>query len=73
MRRRDFGLAVLATPALTRGAAAEATHIRIVKQYGLPYLPLMVMEHEKLVERHAARLGLSSLTVQWPTLGDQAR
>jgi NitT/TauT family transport system substrate-binding protein len=27
-----------------------------------------VIEHEKLVERHAARLGLPSLEVAWPTL-----
>jgi NitT/TauT family transport system substrate-binding protein len=29
----------------------------------------MVMEHERLVEKHAARLGQASLTVEWPTLG----
>jgi NitT/TauT family transport system substrate-binding protein len=69
MRRRAFGMGALALPALARGARAEASGVRIVKQYGLPYLPLMVMEHERLVERHAAALGLPSLTVAWPTLG----
>jgi NitT/TauT family transport system substrate-binding protein len=69
MDRRAFGMGVLALPALVRGAAAEASGVRIVKQYGLPYLPLMVMEHERLVEKHAAALGLGSLTVEWPTLG----
>jgi NitT/TauT family transport system substrate-binding protein len=69
MRRRDFGAGLLALPALARGARAEASEVRIVKQYGLPYLPLMVMEHEKLVEKHAARSGLPSLAVAWPTLG----
>jgi NitT/TauT family transport system substrate-binding protein len=69
MRRRAFAMGVLGLPALVRGAAAEASGVRIVKQYGLPYLPLMVMEHERLVEKHAAALGLPSLTVEWPTLG----
>jgi NitT/TauT family transport system substrate-binding protein len=69
MRRRELGIGLLALPALGRGARAEASGVRIVKQYGLPYLPLMVMEHEKLVEKHAAKLGLPSLAVSWPTLG----
>jgi NitT/TauT family transport system substrate-binding protein len=69
MRRRDLGIGLLALPALGRLARAEASAVRIVKQYGLPYLPLMVMEHERLVEKHAAKLGLASLEVSWPTLG----
>jgi NitT/TauT family transport system substrate-binding protein len=69
MRRRDLGLGLLALPALGRGVRAEASGVRIVRQYGLPYLPLMVMEHQKLVEKHAAKQGLSGLTVSWPTLG----
>lgn len=76
MRRRDLGLALaglpmlLGAPALLRSAAAaEATSIRIAKQYGLPYLPLMVMEHEQLAEKHAARQGLAALEVAWVTLG----
>jgi len=74
MRRRDLGLSLLALPALAlpslgRGAQAEASGVRIVKQYGLPHVPLMVMEHQKLVEKHAARLGLPNITTQWPTLG----
>src|ERR1700761_5635721 len=69
MRRRELGIGLLALPALVRAARAEASGVRIVKQYGLPYLPLMVMEHEKLVEKHAAKMGLPSVTVDWPTLG----
>ena len=69
MRRRDPGIGLLVLPALGRGARAAASGVRIVKQYGLPYLPLMVMEHERLVEKHAAKLGLRSLEVAWPTLG----
>lgn len=69
MRRRDFGLSLLATPFISRMARAEASGIRIVKQYGLPHVPLMVMEHEHLVEKHAAKMGISGLEIAWPTLG----
>jgi NitT/TauT family transport system substrate-binding protein len=69
MRRRDLGFGLLALPALGRGARSEASGVRIVRQIGLPHLPLMVMEHEKLVEKHAARLGLPSLVTSWATLG----
>jgi len=54
---------------LGRAAQAEASMVRIAKQYGLPYLPIMVMEHEHLVEKHAARLGLPGLKPEWTTLG----
>jgi NitT/TauT family transport system substrate-binding protein len=69
MRRRDLGTGLLALPFLGRGARAEAYGVRIVKQYGLPHVPLMVMEHERLVEKHAARLGLPNVQTSWPTLG----
>jgi NitT/TauT family transport system substrate-binding protein len=50
-------------------AAAETNQIRASKQYGLSYLPLMIMEDQKLVEKHAAALGLKDITVSWVTLG----
>jgi len=49
MRRRDLGLGLLAMPALGRGARAEAASVRIVLQYGLPHMPLMVMEQPLLL------------------------
>jgi NitT/TauT family transport system substrate-binding protein len=76
MRRRDFcrSLAatpfVLAAPAIRRSALAqEAASITLVKQHGLPYLPLMVMEELRLVESHGARQGLPSLKPRYSTLG----
>ena len=46
--------AVLAMPALLRSAFAdEVSSIVLVSQHGLPYLPLMVMDAHKLVEKHA--------------------
>jgi NitT/TauT family transport system substrate-binding protein len=70
LRRREFCLGLLATPALVRSASAqEAPLIRIVKQQGLGYLPQMVMEREKLVEKHAERAGLKDLKIEWQALG----
>jgi NitT/TauT family transport system substrate-binding protein len=63
-------LAALAALAVTAGAGrAETDHIRASKQYGLSYLPLMIMEDQKLVEKHAAAAGLKDVQVSWVTLG----
>ncbi len=51
---------------------AEVGEVSIAGQYGLPYLPFMVMEHEKLVEKHAKTLGMPALRVKWITLGGPA-
>src|SRR4051812_50083286 len=70
MRRRDFCLGALATPMLARSAFAdEVSSITLIAQHGLPYLPLMVMEAQQLVEKHAAKLGLPSLKTDYRTLG----
>lgn len=70
MRRRDVCLGLLAMPALALSAfAQEVASITLIKQHGLPYLPLMLMEEEKLVEKHAARLGVASLKTDYRTLG----
>jgi NitT/TauT family transport system substrate-binding protein len=42
--------------------------VRISKGYGLLYLPLLVMEKARLFERHAARQGLGSVSVEWVLL-----
>lgn len=70
MRRREFCLGLVAMPALARASfAQEASSITLIKQHGLPYLPLMLMEEHRLVEKHAARLGLASVKTDYRTLG----
>ena len=70
MRRREFCLGLVAMPALARSALAqEVSTITLIKQHGLPYLPMMVMEEQRLVEKHAARLGLPNLKTDYRTLG----
>lgn len=50
-------------------ARAEVSEITVSKEYGIGYLPYMVMEHEKLVEKHAKAAGLGDLKVTWHTFG----
>ena len=47
-------------------AHAETTEVRISKGYGMHYLPLYVMEGERLLEKHAAAAGLGDIKVSWP-------
>src|SRR5450759_3961072 len=69
VNRREFVTGLVALPALVRPAAAEVSSIKLGKQYGLPFLPQMVMEEQKLIEQHAQRLGVNGLTVGWQTMG----
>jgi len=62
--------AAIAAPMLMRSAfAEEASSIVMVSQHGLPYLPLMVMDTLKLVEKHAGKLGIGSLKPDYKILG----
>jgi NitT/TauT family transport system substrate-binding protein len=60
-------LAALANP-----AAAEVGEIKIGKQYGLPYIQFVIMEDQKLIEKHARLQGLGDIKVEWATLGGPA-
>jgi NitT/TauT family transport system substrate-binding protein len=46
-------------------ARAEVSEITVAQQYGVSFIPLMLMEKEGLVEKHAAQAGLSGLKVNW--------
>jgi NitT/TauT family transport system substrate-binding protein len=52
--------------ALPPVALAELAEIKIAKQYGIGYLPLMLMEDGKLIEKHAKVAGVD-VTVTWAT------
>lgn len=46
-------------------ASAEAPEIRLAQQFSIGYLQLNVMEHEKLIEKHAKALGIPEVKVSW--------
>ena len=61
----SFGLAL----GLAAGPArAEVSELKISKQPGLLFAPMILMEHDKLVEKHAAAAGVPDLKAAWLTL-----
>jgi NitT/TauT family transport system substrate-binding protein len=55
---------------VSSAAMADVSEIRAAQQYGLSYLPLMMMEDGKLVEKEAERAGIAGLKVSWVKLGN---
>ena len=45
--------------------SSEVKEIRIAEQFGLAYLPLMLVRQYGLIEKHASVLGLGGLSVSW--------
>jgi NitT/TauT family transport system substrate-binding protein len=70
--RRRFSIAgcvagIVAALILSAPASAETSELRITKQPSIIYLPLVVMEQNRLLEKHAKAKGLGDLKVQWVT------
>ncbi|MGD9616731.1 MAG: hypothetical protein AB7H90_16245 [Alphaproteobacteria bacterium] len=68
MRRRTLlsgaiGAAIVARTLPLRAAASGA--VRIVRPVDLSALPLLIMEHERLIERTAEAMGLGQVAVAW--------
>jgi NitT/TauT family transport system substrate-binding protein len=55
-----------------RFARAEVSEISLAQQFGVAYLPLMVMRRGKLIEKHAEKVGVAPLKVTWTTFGSGA-
>jgi NitT/TauT family transport system substrate-binding protein len=63
-------LLIAAALAVCMIAPAQAEdEINISRQFGLPYIPLVIMEQQKLIEKHAKRLGAGDVKLTWSTLG----
>jgi len=66
MRSLTRRAAIVAAAGLAaRPAVADVTRLRVSHGYSTGYLPLMVIREQKLLEKHAARMGMGSLTVEW--------
>jgi NitT/TauT family transport system substrate-binding protein len=62
-----FGLMSLVAAlswAMLPAAHAETSEIHVSRQYGISYLPLMIMEDQKLIEKHAKSAG-TDVKVEW--------
>ncbi|TAL87852.1 MAG: ABC transporter substrate-binding protein [Candidimonas sp.] len=69
MRLKKFGLPLLVGTAVllgtSTGALAEIKTVNIAQQYGISYLPLMVMQDKGLLKIEAKAAGLGDIKVNW--------
>jgi NitT/TauT family transport system substrate-binding protein len=59
--------ALLGLLALPGEARAEATELRVAKQFGIAYMQFFVMQDQKMVEKRAQAAGLGEVSVDWAT------
>jgi len=70
MSARKFFTSVLAAVLLSPLAIqAETSEVRVTRGFGISFLPLMIMEDSRLIEKHAKAAGLGDVKVSWPVLG----
>src|SRR5229473_2862260 len=58
-------LALAALIAVAGSAQAEVNEVRMSKQFGLPYLPMIVIEAQQLIEKNARAAGLGDVATNW--------
>jgi NitT/TauT family transport system substrate-binding protein len=62
---RELVAAALIATTIAGGAHAEVTEVRLSKQFGLPYLPMIVIEAQQLIEKNAKAAGLGDVATNW--------
>src|SRR5258708_3852048 len=62
---RGFAFAFALSAVFAGAAKAEVSEITLAQQYGVSFLPLMLMEKNQLIEKYATAAGLSGLKVSW--------
>jgi NitT/TauT family transport system substrate-binding protein len=68
MRRAFSAFAALfALAALPADARAEATELRVAKQFGSAYMQFFIMQDQKMIEKHAKAAGLGDVSIDWAT------
>jgi NitT/TauT family transport system substrate-binding protein len=58
--------------ALGAAAVAEVPEIRFARQFSMGYLQFNVMEHHRLLEKHAKAAGIPEIKVVWATFNSPA-
>ncbi len=60
------GVVTLALAAFAASPAlSEATVMRLSRGYGMLYMPMIVIQEKKLLEKHAAKMGLGEVKTEW--------
>jgi len=62
-------LCVVVTLGLPTTTSAEVKEVQIARGFAIPHLPIMIMEHDKLLEKHALAAGLGEIRVVYSTIG----
>lgn len=66
---KQLTLVVFVTTAMFGGlvakAQAEVSELVVAQQYGFTQMPLMIAEHDKLIEKHLKAAGLGDTKVNW--------
>src|SRR5262249_36013628 len=65
MLHRNAAAAAPAAALCPQNANAEASTLRVAKQFGVAYMQFMVMEDQKMIEKHAKAAGLGDITVEF--------
>jgi NitT/TauT family transport system substrate-binding protein len=60
-----LAICVLPAAAVAPARAAETADFHIARQPGIVYLQVVLMEEKKLIEKHAAAVGLNDIKMQW--------
>jgi NitT/TauT family transport system substrate-binding protein len=64
MKLKSLGLAALMLAATASAPRAEIAEVTIAQQFGVAFLPFMLMERDNLVEKHAKAAGIE-LKTNW--------
>ncbi|UHC18839.1 ABC transporter substrate-binding protein [Methylobacterium currus] len=66
--RRAVGALAVVLGLAAAPAQAETSEVRFTRQPGLIYMPMVLAEQQRLVEKHVAAAGLGDVKVSWVTL-----
>ena len=69
---KKWRIAAMCATLLCSAAHAEVSEVKITKQFGVGFLPLMVMEDQKLVEKQSKAAGLPEVKGVFMTLSNPA-
>jgi len=73
MKHRGISfLCALMLAAAAGAVRAEVSEVKIAPSYGIAYLPLVVMEQNRLLEKNARAAGLGDVKVSWVTISGGA-
>ncbi len=62
---KKLATAALCAIAFGGAAQAEVSVVNMSKQFGLPYLPMIVIEAQQLIEKNAKSAGLGDVKTTW--------